>query len=65
VRPQEHRVQDQPSSSMMVQSLTQDGEQVPQDDGRSRASREDDCRRLLFVRTPGVTLLVLLGRTTS
>jgi hypothetical protein len=33
VRPQEQRVQDQPSSSTMVQPPTQDKEQVPQDDG--------------------------------
>jgi hypothetical protein len=42
VRPQEHQVQNQPSSSMMVQSPTQDEEYVPQNDGRLRASREDD-----------------------
>jgi hypothetical protein len=30
VRPQEHKEQDQPSSSMMVHSPTQDDEQVPQ-----------------------------------
>jgi hypothetical protein len=39
VRPQEHQVQDQPSSSTMVQSPTQDEEQVPKDDGHPRASR--------------------------
>jgi hypothetical protein len=33
VRPQEQRVQDQPSSSTMVQPPTQDEEHVPQDDG--------------------------------
>jgi hypothetical protein len=36
----------QPSSSKMVQSPTQDEEHVPQDDDRPRASREDDdCSR--------------------
>jgi hypothetical protein len=43
VRPQEHQVQDQPSSSTIVQSLTQNEEHAPQDDGRPRVSRVPEC----------------------
>jgi hypothetical protein len=44
VQPQEHQVQDQPSSSTMVHSPTQELEHAPQDDGRPRVPRDDDCR---------------------
>src|SRR5688572_13021134 len=40
VRPQKHQVQDQPSSSTMVQPLTQDEEQVPQDE--EHVHQDDD-----------------------
>jgi hypothetical protein len=36
VRPQEQQEQDQPSSSTLVQPLTQDEEQVPQDAGMNQ-----------------------------
>jgi hypothetical protein len=44
VRPHEQQVQDQPSSSTMVQPLTQDEEHVPQDDcmGQGGAQEERD-----------------------
>jgi hypothetical protein len=41
VRPQEHQVWDQPSSSMMVQPSTQDEEQVPQDDGIDQGGAQE------------------------
>jgi hypothetical protein len=36
VRPQEHQEQDQPSSSTMVHPPTQDGEEVPQEEGQDQ-----------------------------
>jgi hypothetical protein len=36
VRPQEQQEQDQPSSSTMVHPPTQDGEQVPQEEGQDQ-----------------------------
>jgi transposase InsO family protein len=41
VRPQKQQVQDQPSSSMMVQPLTQDEEQVYQDDGMDQGGAQE------------------------
>jgi hypothetical protein len=41
VRPQQHQVQDQPSSSTMVQSPTQDEEQVPQDDDMNQGGSQE------------------------
>lgn len=41
VRPQEQQVQDQPSSSTMVQPLTQDEEQVHQDDGMDQGGAQE------------------------
>jgi hypothetical protein len=40
VRSQEQQVQDQPSSSTMVQSPTQDEEQVPQEDGMNQEGEQ-------------------------
>jgi hypothetical protein len=44
VRPQEQQEQDQPSSSTLVHPPTQDGEQVPQEEGQNqgRAHEEQD-----------------------
>jgi hypothetical protein len=41
VRPQEQQVQDQPSSSKMVQPPTQDEEQVPQDDSMDQGGAQE------------------------
>jgi hypothetical protein len=41
VRPQEQQVQDQPSSSTMVQPPTQDEEQVPQDDSMDQGGAQE------------------------
>jgi hypothetical protein len=41
VRPQEQQVQDQPSSSTMVQPPTQDEEQVHQDDGMDQGGAQE------------------------
>ena len=42
VRPQEHQVQDQPSSSTMVEPPTQDEEQVPQDEGMDQGGAHEE-----------------------
>jgi hypothetical protein len=42
VRPQEHQVQDQPSSSIMVQPPTQDDEQVPQEEACDQGGAQED-----------------------
>jgi hypothetical protein len=41
VRPQEHQVQDQPSSSTMVKPPTQDEKRVPQDDGMDQGGAQE------------------------
>jgi hypothetical protein len=41
VRPQEQQVQDQPSSSTMVQPPTQNEEHVPQDDGMDQGGEQE------------------------
>jgi hypothetical protein len=41
VRPQEHKEQDQPSSSTMVQPPTQDDEQVPQEDACDQGGAQE------------------------
>jgi hypothetical protein len=41
VRPQEHKEQDQPSSSMMVHSPIQDDEQVPQEEACDQGGAQD------------------------
>jgi hypothetical protein len=42
VRPQEHQVQDQSSSSTMVHSPTQDDEQVLQEEARDQGGAQED-----------------------
>jgi hypothetical protein len=42
VRPQEQQEQDQPSSSTMVHSLTQDDEQVPQEEACDQGGAQED-----------------------
>jgi hypothetical protein len=42
VRPQEQQEQDQPSSSTMVHSPTQDGEQVPQEEGQDQGGAQEE-----------------------
>jgi hypothetical protein len=42
VRPQEQQEQDQPSSSTMVHPPTQDGEQVPQEEGHDQGGAQED-----------------------
>jgi hypothetical protein len=42
VRPQEHQVQDQPSSSTMVHPITQDDEQVPQEEACDQGGAQED-----------------------
>jgi hypothetical protein len=42
VRPQEQQEQDQPSSSTMVHPQTQDGEQVPQEEGHDQGGAQED-----------------------
>jgi hypothetical protein len=42
VRPQEQHEQDQPSSSTMVHSPTQDGEQVPQEEGQDQGGAQEE-----------------------
>jgi hypothetical protein len=42
VRPQELQEQDQPSSSTMVHPLTQDGEQVPQEEGQDQEGVQEE-----------------------
>jgi hypothetical protein len=41
VRPQEHKEQDQPSSSTTVHPPTQDDEQVPQEEARDHGGAQD------------------------
>jgi hypothetical protein len=45
VQPHEHQVQDQPSSSTMVQSPTQGEERVPQDDDMDQREHNNKKRR--------------------
>jgi hypothetical protein len=45
VRPQEQQVQDQPSSSTMVQPPTQDEEHVPHDDGMDQGEHKNKKMR--------------------
>jgi hypothetical protein len=42
VRPQEQQEQDQPSSSTMVYPPTQDGEQVPQEEGQDQGGAQEE-----------------------
>jgi hypothetical protein len=42
VRPQEQQEQDQPSSSIMVHPPTQDGEQVPQEEGQDQGGAQEE-----------------------
>jgi hypothetical protein len=42
VRPQEHQVQDQPSSSIMVHPPSQDDEQVPQEEACDQGGAQED-----------------------
>jgi hypothetical protein len=42
VRPQEQQEQDQPSSSTMVHPPTQDGEQVPQEEGQDQGGAQEE-----------------------
>jgi hypothetical protein len=42
VRPQEQQEQDQPSSSIVVHSPTQDDEQVPQEEGNHQGRAQED-----------------------
>jgi hypothetical protein len=42
VRPQEQQEQDQPSSSTMVHPPTQDGEQVPQEEGHDQGGAQEE-----------------------
>jgi hypothetical protein len=42
VRPQEQQEQDQPSSSIMVQPQTQDGEQVHQEEGQDQGGAQEE-----------------------
>jgi hypothetical protein len=42
VRPQEQQEQDQPSSSIMVHSPTQDGEQVPQEEEQDQGGAQEE-----------------------
>jgi hypothetical protein len=42
VRPQEQQEQDQPSSSTMVHPPTQDGEQVPQEEGQDEGGAQEE-----------------------
>jgi hypothetical protein len=42
VRPQEQQVQDQPSSSTLMQPPTQDEEQVPQDEGMNQGGSHEE-----------------------
>jgi hypothetical protein len=42
VRPQEQQQQDQPSSSTMVHPPTQDGEQVPQEEGQDQGGAQEE-----------------------
>jgi hypothetical protein len=42
VRPQEQQGQDQPSSSTRVQPPTQNGEQVPQDEGMNQGGAHEE-----------------------
>jgi hypothetical protein len=45
VRPQEQHVQDQPSSSSMVQPSTHNEKQVPQGDGMDQGGAQEQERR--------------------
>jgi hypothetical protein len=47
VRPQEQKEQDQPSSSTMVHSPTQDDEQVHQEEACDQGGAQDDCHTCL------------------
>ena len=42
VRPQEQQEQDQPSSSKMVHPPTQDGEQIPQEEGQDQGGAHEN-----------------------
>ena len=42
VRPQEQQEQDQPSSSTMVHPPTQDGAQVPQEEGQDQGAAQEE-----------------------
>jgi hypothetical protein len=42
VRPHEQKDQDQPSSSIMVHPPTQDGEQVPQEEGQDQGGAQEE-----------------------
>jgi hypothetical protein len=42
VRPQEQQEQDQPSSSTIVHPPTQDGEQVPQEEGQDQGGAQEE-----------------------
>jgi hypothetical protein len=42
VQPQEQQEQDQPSSSKMVHPPTQDGEQVPQEEGQDQGGAQEE-----------------------
>jgi hypothetical protein len=42
VRPQEQQEQEQPSSSTMVHPPTQDGEQVPQEEGHDQGGAQEE-----------------------